>query len=32
LIACRQVFEEYREGRFGGVEQTADATARSFGG
>ena len=32
LIACRQVFEEYREGRFRDAEQTADATARSFGG
>ena len=32
LIACRQVFQEYREGRFNQPDQTADATARSFGG
>ena len=32
LISCRQVFQEYREGRFQQPDQTADATARSFGG
>ena len=31
LIACRQVFQEYREGRFRDAEQAPDATARSFG-
>lgn len=32
LIACRQVFQEYREGRFRRADEAADATARSFGG
>lgn len=32
LINCRQVFEEYRAGRFQQADQTPDAAARSFGG
>ena len=32
LIACRQVFQEYREGRFKAPGQAAEATAPSFGG
>ena len=32
LISCRQVFEEYREGRFRQPEAASGATARSFGG
>ncbi len=32
LIACRQVFEEYRAGRFKQPDQAVEATARSFGG
>lgn len=32
LIACRAVFEEYRQGRFDDSGQAPDATAPSFGG
>ncbi len=32
LIACRQVFQEYREGRFREETQAANAAAPSFGG